>query len=108
MPETATPTAMLGVIEHLEQVRAIGIDPSRGHSIHQARLSQLVREANKTIGRFREGTSMPVFAMASTTTLCTSSTDALCTALCEQVTRACVARFSWSNRCCSVAAVVST
>ena len=48
MPEAAKPTAMLGVIERLEHVRAIGIDPSRGHLIHQARLSQLAREADKT------------------------------------------------------------
>jgi TnpA family transposase len=48
MPEAAKPTAMLGVIERLEHVRAVGIDPSRGHLIHQARLSQLAREADKT------------------------------------------------------------
>ncbi|MGD0107033.1 MAG: Tn3 family transposase [Rhodopila sp.] len=48
MPEAATPIAMLGVIERLEHVRAVGIDPSRGHLIHQARLSQLAREADKT------------------------------------------------------------
>lgn len=39
---------MLGVIERLEHVRAVGIDPGRGHLIHQARLSQLAREADKT------------------------------------------------------------
>jgi hypothetical protein len=48
MPEAAKPTAILGVIERLEHVRAVGIDPSRGHLIHQARLSQLAREADKT------------------------------------------------------------
>ncbi|MDQ2802514.1 MAG: Tn3 family transposase [Pseudomonadota bacterium] len=48
MPEAATPTGMLGVIERLEHVRAVGIDPSGGHLIHQARLSQLAREADKT------------------------------------------------------------
>jgi Domain of unknown function (DUF4158) len=48
MPEAATPTGMLGVIERLEHVRAVGVDPSRGHLIHQARLSQLAREADKT------------------------------------------------------------
>jgi TnpA family transposase len=48
MPEAATPTGMIGVIERLEYVRAVGIDPSRGHLIHQARLSQLAREADKT------------------------------------------------------------
>ena len=48
MPEAGRPTAMLGVIERLEHVRAVGIDPGRGHLIHQARLSQLAREADKT------------------------------------------------------------
>jgi TnpA family transposase len=48
MPEAAKPTAMLGLIERLEHVRAIGIDPGQGHAIHQARLSQLAREADKT------------------------------------------------------------
>jgi TnpA family transposase len=48
MPEAAKPGAMLGVIERLEHVRAAGIDPDRGHLIHQARLSQLAREADKT------------------------------------------------------------
>jgi hypothetical protein len=47
MPEAGRPTAMLGVIERLEHVRAVGIDPGRGHLIHQARLSQLAREADK-------------------------------------------------------------
>jgi TnpA family transposase len=48
MPEAAKPTGMLGLIERLDHVRAIGIHPSRGHQIHQARLSQLAREADKT------------------------------------------------------------
>ena len=48
MPEAAKPTAMLGLIERLQHVRAIGIDPGQGHAIHQARLSQLAREADKT------------------------------------------------------------
>jgi TnpA family transposase len=48
VPEAAKPTGMLGVIERLEHVRAVGIDPSRGHLIHQARLGQLAREADKT------------------------------------------------------------
>ena len=38
---------MLGLIEHLEYVRGIGIAPARGHSVHQARLGQLVREAGR-------------------------------------------------------------
>ncbi len=48
MPEDAKPTGILGVIERLERVRKVGVDPSRGHLIHQARLSQLAREADKT------------------------------------------------------------
>ncbi len=48
IPEAAKPNAMLGVIERLEHVRTIGIDLSRGHLIHQARLSQRAREADKT------------------------------------------------------------
>jgi TnpA family transposase len=48
MPESAKPDAMLGLIERLEHVRAIGIDPGRGHHIHQARLAQLVREAGRS------------------------------------------------------------
>jgi TnpA family transposase len=48
MPEAAKPTAMLGLIERLEHVRAIGIEPGRGHLVHQARLAQLAREAGRT------------------------------------------------------------
>jgi TnpA family transposase len=48
MPEAAKPTAMLGVIERLEHVRAIGIEPARGQLIHQARLVQLAREVGRT------------------------------------------------------------
>jgi len=40
MPEAAKPAAMLGVIERLEKVRGIGIEPGRGHLVHQARLAQ--------------------------------------------------------------------
>ena len=48
MPEAARPAAMLGLIERLEHVRAIGIAPGRGHLVHQARLAQLAREADRT------------------------------------------------------------
>ena len=48
MPEAAKPTAMLGVIERLEKVRGIGIEPGRGHLVHQARLAQLAREAGRS------------------------------------------------------------
>ena len=48
MPEAAKPTAMLGLIERLEHVQAIGIEPSRGHLVPQARLAQLAREAGRT------------------------------------------------------------
>ena len=36
---------MLGLIARLEHVRAIGIEPGRGHQVHQAWLGQFVREA---------------------------------------------------------------
>ncbi len=48
MPEAAKPVAMLGLIERLDHVRAIGIEPGRGHLIHQARLGQLARQAGRT------------------------------------------------------------
>jgi Domain of unknown function (DUF4158) len=48
MPEGAKPSAMLGLIERLEHVRAIGIEPGRGHLVHQMRLAQLAREAGRT------------------------------------------------------------
>ena len=48
MPEAAKPAAMLGVIERLEKVRDIGIEPGRGHLVHQARLAQLAREAGRS------------------------------------------------------------
>jgi hypothetical protein len=48
MPEAAKAAAMLGLIERLEYVRAVGIEPGRGHLVHQARLAQLAREAGRT------------------------------------------------------------
>ena len=48
MPQAAKPAAMLGLIERLEHVRGIGIEPGRGHLVHQARLAQLAREAGRT------------------------------------------------------------
>jgi TnpA family transposase len=48
MPEAAKPSAMLGVIKRLEYVRTIGIEPGRGHLVHQGRLAQLAREAGRT------------------------------------------------------------
>jgi TnpA family transposase len=48
MPQAATPTAMLDLIERLEHVRAIGIEPGRGHLVHQARLAHIAREADRT------------------------------------------------------------
>jgi TnpA family transposase len=48
MPEAAKPDAMLGLIERLEHVRTIRIDPGRGHQVHQTRLAQLVREASRS------------------------------------------------------------
>jgi len=48
MPQAAKPAAMLGLIERLEHVRGIGIASGRGHLVHQARLTQLAREADRT------------------------------------------------------------
>src|SRR5271165_4421384 len=48
MPEAAKPGAMLGLTERLEHVRAIGIEPGRGRSVHQVRLALLAREAGRT------------------------------------------------------------
>lgn len=45
MPQAAKPSAMLGLIARLQHVRSLGIEPGRGHVIHQARLAQLAREA---------------------------------------------------------------
>jgi Domain of unknown function (DUF4158) len=48
MPQAARPAAMLGLIERLEHVRLISIEPSRKHLVHQARLAQLAREGGRT------------------------------------------------------------
>jgi TnpA family transposase len=47
MPQAAKPDAMLGLIERLKRVRAIGLDSGHGHQVHQSRLAQLVREAGR-------------------------------------------------------------
>lgn len=77
-PQAATPGAMLGLIERLEHVRAIGIAPSQGHLIHQARLSQLAREADKTtvqhVARF-ERQRRHATLVAMTLDFATSLTD---------------------------------
>jgi hypothetical protein len=52
MPEAAKPSAMLGLIERLEYVRAIGIESGSGHLVHQARLSQLTREAGRSMVQY--------------------------------------------------------
>ena len=48
MPQAAKTAGMLGVIERLNHVRAIGIEPGRGHLVHQTRMAQLAREAGRT------------------------------------------------------------
>jgi len=48
IPEATKPSAMLGIIERLAHVRAIGLDPARAHRVHQARLAQLAREVGRT------------------------------------------------------------
>jgi TnpA family transposase len=47
MPQAGKPTAMLGLLERLEHVRAIGIERERGNHVHQERLAQLAREAGR-------------------------------------------------------------
>jgi TnpA family transposase len=47
-PEATKPAAMLGLIERLGHVRAVGLDAGRGHRVHQARLARLAREAGRT------------------------------------------------------------
>jgi TnpA family transposase len=55
MPQATKPAAMLGLIERLNHVRAIGIDAARGHRVHQARLAQLAREAGRTTAQHIAG-----------------------------------------------------
>lgn len=55
MPEAANPAAMLSLIERLKHIRQIGIEPGRGHLIHQARLAQLAREAGRTTAQHVAG-----------------------------------------------------
>ena len=55
MPQATKPAAMLGLIERLNHVRAIGIDAARGHRVHQARLAQLAREAGRTTAQHLAG-----------------------------------------------------
>jgi hypothetical protein len=59
MPEAATPTAMLDLIDRLKHIQRIGIEPGRGHSIHQARLAQIVREAGRTTVQHVAGYERP-------------------------------------------------
>src|SRR6516164_1275005 len=55
MPQATKPAAMLGVIDRLNHVRAIGIDAGRGHRVHQTRLAQLAREAGRTTAQHIAG-----------------------------------------------------
>jgi TnpA family transposase len=48
MPEATRPSAMLGLVERLGHVRALGLDAGHGHRVHQARLARLAREAGRT------------------------------------------------------------
>ena len=45
MPQATRPMSMLGLVERLRHVRALGIDAERGHLVHQTRLAQITREA---------------------------------------------------------------
>jgi len=55
MPQATKPAAMLGLIERLNHLRAIGIDAARGHRVHQTRLAQLAREAGRTTAQHISG-----------------------------------------------------
>ena len=55
MPQATKPAAMLGLIERLNHVRAIGIDAGRGHRVHQTRLTRLAREAGRTTAQHIAG-----------------------------------------------------
>jgi TnpA family transposase len=55
MPQATKPAAMLGLIERLNHVRAIGIDTGRRHRVHQGRLTQLYREAGRTTAQHIAG-----------------------------------------------------
>jgi Domain of unknown function (DUF4158) len=55
MPQATAPAAMLGPIERLNHVRTIGVDAERGHRVHQARLTQLAREAGRTTAQHIAG-----------------------------------------------------
>ena len=46
---------MLGLIERLKHIHQIGIEPSRGQLIYQARLAQLAREAGRTTAQHVAG-----------------------------------------------------
>jgi hypothetical protein len=55
IPEATKPAAMLGLIERLNHVRTTGINPTRGHRVHQGRLAQLAREAGRTTAQHIAG-----------------------------------------------------
>jgi hypothetical protein len=48
MPEATKPSAMIGLIDRLNAVRDIGIEPGRAHLVHRLRMAQMVREAGRT------------------------------------------------------------
>jgi len=70
-PEATKPAAMLGLIARLNHIRALGIDPARGHRVHQARLTQLAREASRTTASISRPTSgnavMPLWSLLPST-----------------------------------------
>lgn len=99
MPEATKPTATLGLIERLEHVRAVGIDPGRGHAIHQARLSQLAREAEKTTVQYPYAIPWGLFA--------TKFLDCVADSLCPVTTGRCGIPTKVVGLWSSVAAVVS-
>jgi len=55
MPQATKPAALLGLVERVNHVRAIGIDAAHGHRVHQTRLAQLAREAGRTTAQHLAG-----------------------------------------------------
>ena len=78
IPEATKPLAMLGLIERLVHVRAVGIEPGRGQLVHQAHLAQLAREAGRTTVQHVAGYERPrrhATLVAVTLDLAASLTD---------------------------------
>ena len=81
-PGAATTSNLLAVLDRLDHVRALGLEPSRAGHLHQNRLLQLVREAGRTTAQHladfeplrRHGT-LTAMALELTTTLTDDALD---------------------------------